>query len=177
MKIPKKIERSIAEHAKKWKNILTEQNPEVDRIVNELKESVKNQPKFNTKEEEIAYIIGTYTPMKILDLTLKAQWYDMIESGEKKEEYREIKTYWSKRLCCYGVSVGFCDLCRQKDCNIADRSDGNIEPRYTHVRFRYGYTKRTMLFKLNSISIGKGNPALGAPNHEVFILKLGERIK
>lgn len=177
MKIPKKIERSIAEHAKKWKNILTEQNPEVDRIVNELKESVKNQPKFNTKEEEIAYIIGTYTPMKILDLTLKAQWYDMIESGEKKEEYREIKTYWSKRLCCYGVSVGFCDLCRQKDCNIADRSDGNIEPRYTHVRFRYGYTKRTMLFKLNSISIGKGNPAWGAPNHEVFILKLGEKIK
>ena len=29
--------------------------------------------------------------MKILNLTLKAKWYDMIESGEKKEEYREIK--------------------------------------------------------------------------------------
>jgi len=29
--------------------------------------------------------------MKILDLPLKAKWYEMIESGNKKEEYREIK--------------------------------------------------------------------------------------
>ena len=32
--------------------------------------------------------------MKILDLPLKAKWYEMIESGNKKEEYREIKKYW-----------------------------------------------------------------------------------
>lgn len=32
--------------------------------------------------------------MKILDLPLKAKWYDMIESGVKPEEYREIKPYW-----------------------------------------------------------------------------------
>ena len=162
MKIPKKIERSIAEHAEKWKKILNEQNPEVDKIINEL------------KEEEIAYIIGEYVPMKILHLPLKAQWYDMIESGEKPEEYREITDYWPKRLCCYGMSGFFCDLCKQIDCNAADNDK---DKRYTHVRFRYGYTKRTMLFKLNSISIGKGNPAWGAPDYEVFILKLGERIK
>ena len=29
---------------------------------------------------------------------IKKQWYEMIESGEKTEEYREIKTYWWKRL-------------------------------------------------------------------------------
>lgn len=28
---------------------------------------------------------------KTLHLVLKSQWYDMIASGEKKEEYREIK--------------------------------------------------------------------------------------
>ncbi len=35
---------------------------------------------------------------RILHLTLKKKWYDMISSGEKKEEYREIKPYWEQRL-------------------------------------------------------------------------------
>ena len=37
---------------------------------------------------------------KTLDLVLKSKWYDMITSGEKREEYREIKTYWENRLMC-----------------------------------------------------------------------------
>ena len=37
----------------------------------------------------------------VLDLVLKKKWYDMIESGEKTEEYREIKPYWEKRLVDY----------------------------------------------------------------------------
>ena len=36
--------------------------------------------------------------MKTLNLTIKKQWFDMIASGEKKEEYREIKDYWTRRL-------------------------------------------------------------------------------
>lgn len=35
---------------------------------------------------------------RILKLTLKKKWYDMISSGEKREEYREIKPYWEQRL-------------------------------------------------------------------------------
>lgn len=35
--------------------------------------------------------------MKILELPLKKEWYDMIERGEKREEYREYKEYWFKR--------------------------------------------------------------------------------
>lgn len=35
--------------------------------------------------------------MKILRLNLKSCWYEMIERGEKKEEYREIKEYWKKK--------------------------------------------------------------------------------
>jgi hypothetical protein len=31
--------------------------------------------------------------MKTLNLVLKKKWYDMIESGEKTEEYRELKSY------------------------------------------------------------------------------------
>ena len=36
--------------------------------------------------------------MKILKLTLKKKWFDMIASGEKKEEYREIKPWIISRL-------------------------------------------------------------------------------
>ena len=100
--------------------------------------------------------------MKILDLPLKAKWYNMIESGEKQEEYRRIKSYWCKRLL----------KCEDKLIDgITIRTD------YTHVRFRYGYTKRTMLFELHEIDIDYGNPEWGAPENEmVFILKLGNRI-
>ena len=39
--------------------------------------------------------------MKILHLTLKKEWFDMILSGEKLEEYRDIKDYWTTRLVEY----------------------------------------------------------------------------
>lgn len=115
--------------------------------------------------------------MRILDLPLKAKWYEMIERGEKKEEYREIKPYWVKRLvpCTHGCANGHwsekyyrCVLnCKAVDVHI------NKYPHYTHVRFRYGYTKRTMLFELKKILIGKGKPEWGAPDRDVFILKIG----
>lgn len=34
-------------------------------------------------------------------LTLKKEWFYMILSGEKTEEYREIKPYWEKRFTNY----------------------------------------------------------------------------
>ena len=33
----------------------------------------------------------------MLILPIKKKWFDMIRSGEKKEEYREIKSYWTSR--------------------------------------------------------------------------------
>ena len=45
--------------------------------------------------------------MKILYLPLKKQWYEMIESGEKKEEYRLLKPYWEKRLLDYKKLVDY----------------------------------------------------------------------
>ena len=32
----------------------------------------------------------------MLTLPIKKKWFDMIKSGEKKEEYRERKEYYSK---------------------------------------------------------------------------------
>ena|SRR3989344_3803126 len=35
---------------------------------------------------------------KILHLTLKKKWFDLIISGKKKVENREVKPYWTKRF-------------------------------------------------------------------------------
>lgn len=126
----------------------------------------------------------------VLDLPLKKEWYNMIESGIKTEEYREIKPYWCNRLLfhyplgikCYEGhmfdSVTETDienpLCHSYKYLIQKYGTRG----YTHIRFRYGYTKRTMLFELKGITIGKGNTVWGAPeDKEVFILKIGDRIE
>ena len=36
---------------------------------------------------------------KTLHLVLKRKWWEMIESGEKKEEYRDFTPFYVKRLC------------------------------------------------------------------------------
>jgi hypothetical protein len=94
--------------------------------------------------------------MKILYLTLKRRWYDMIDSGEKLEEYRELKQYWEDRL---GEDV-----------------NGRF---HDAVEFRNGYHReaRRMKFAIDEIVVGPGNPEWGAePGKEYFVIKLGERI-
>lgn len=36
--------------------------------------------------------------MRILHLNLKGEYFDAIARGEKKEEYRLVNDYWTKRL-------------------------------------------------------------------------------
>ena len=96
--------------------------------------------------------------MKILYLPLKKKWYEMIEGGEKPEEYRENKPYWCKRLYKNG-----------------DRTIQEFKP-YTHVTFSYGYTKRRMTFEIKNILLSFGNIEWGAPSDKlVFTIKLGKR--
>ena len=114
--------------------------------------------------------------MKTLHLPLKAQWYEMIESGVKTEEYREIKPYWIKRLCDNWVGRDRFIDCMNNCCiNCIQTKLYNLY-KYNAVKFSYGYTKRTMTFEIESITIGKGNPEWGAPTEEVFIVKLGKRV-
>ena len=88
---------------------------------------------------------------KILHLPVKAKWYEMQESGEKPEEYREYNEYWYKRLI----------------------DSDSLRPKpYTHILLRYGYTKRFFIHRIDSITIGIGDPKWGAPiGREVFIIK------
>lgn len=151
------------------------------QIEREVDEEIERVQKI-LHDKQNPQLFQTMVNMKILDLPLKAKWYEMIESGNKKEEYREIKKYWIGRLAkCGGRNsyekTGF--YCKKAICfSCITRGNGFHPKEYTHVRFRFGYTKRTMLFELESITIGVGNTNWGAPDNEcVFILKLGKCIK
>lgn len=90
--------------------------------------------------------------MKTLKLVLKKKWYDMIASGEKKEEYREITDYWIKRIS---------------------------GKRYKFVTFYLGYAKNrpSMTFEMRTSLIGTGIPQWGAEiGKKYFVLRLGSRI-
>ena len=133
--------------------------------------------------------------MNALDLPLKKQYYLMIESGIKPDEYRGITPYWCNRLlgsCPLGIKNYwepvleriFEDISEYGErmpnsYNLQNLLVGQYGVRdYTHVRFRYGYTRRTMLFEIDHISIGLGNPDWGAPDGMmVFILKIGKRVQ
>ena len=120
--------------------------------------------------------------MKILDLSLTYHWFDEILSGRKKEEYREIKPFYQKRLMDSFNKKGFictnraCPICRWQTetyCQLCSPI------RYDAIRFHRGQGgKTTMLVLLESIRIGYGRPDWGAPDdHEVFIIKLGNIIQ
>ena len=86
----------------------------------------------------------------MLILPIKKKWYDMILSGEKKEEYREIKPYYTSRF------------------------PSSFESFY--VMFRNGYSKNSPSFiAVCTLSIGHGHPEWGAePNKKYYILHIVE---
>lgn len=93
--------------------------------------------------------------MKALHLTLTKKWFDMILSGEKIEEYREIKPYWTKRL---------------------ENEDGTLN-RPNVIRFTngYGHDKPAFEIECTWLRIGKGQPGWGAnPDNRYYVLHLGD---
>ena len=101
----------------------------------------------------------------------------MIESGVKREEYREIKPYWEKRftkLVPARYRAQWDECINKRDYSLFRHKV--IASTYKAVKFSFGYTKRTLTFEIDSITIGKGVPEWGAPNEEAFIIKLGNRI-
>ena len=90
--------------------------------------------------------------MNTLHLTINKKWFDMILSGKKTEEYREIKPYYILRL---------------------------IGRDYDNVVFRNGYARDapSLTIELKAIRFGTGKPEWGAePNKKYFVLYLGKII-
>ena len=105
-----------------------------------------------------------------LHLVLKGKWYDMIESGEKTEEYREMKQYWLKRIL--GVSTPSLPVLTLIALQISKQY------KFERVCFHRGYTNRTMIFEIKDISVGTGKAPWGAPiDKKVIIIKLGSKIQ
>lgn len=121
--------------------------------------------------------------MRILYLPLKKEWYEMIEAGIKKEEYREFNPFWQRRLLyCYPMfdmptDDGQCLHEGISGCAGCTAAMGPRFRRFDAVCFSYGYTRRRMIFECKGITIGQGRPEWGAPDHETFIIKLGNRIQ
>ena len=124
--------------------------------------------------------------MKTLDLVLKEKWYRMIESGEKTEEYREIKPYWVKRFCyktspSYPVPWVSMVLTSQNPEYLkrALKMRTMTLQGFTHVTFHLGYSKDrpSMTFALDKITIDKGKPEWGAEEGRLyFVIHLGPRL-
>ena len=124
--------------------------------------------------------------MKTLHLNLKKQWFDMILSGEKKEEYRDIKPFYIQRFLdsYFGYKVeydisGLSYLLREIG-DSKERFDKNVLYRYYDtITFSNGYSKNRRQFEieLKSIKVDEGKQEWGAePSVKYFVLKLGEII-
>lgn len=106
----------------------------------------------------------------------------MIESGVKTAEYREITAYWVPRLLEYADGSNIPRITANvlvSHPEILSLRLGQgviVFKHYTRIKFSYGYTKRTMTFECKGIAIGKGHKEWGAPDNNVFIIKLGKRI-
>ena len=105
----------------------------------------------NRKNIEIQRLeLMTKKDNKILHLTLKKKWFDMILSGEKKEEYRDVKQYWIDRL--------------------------KLSKQYDVIKFKNGYSKnaRQMVVEFKGCEIGSAvHEWSDGWQGQVFIIKLG----
>lgn len=98
----------------------------------------------------------------MLTLPIKKKWFDMILSGEKKEEYRELNDYYRIRFC--NLFPGF--------------EDSFVTPKIgaKPIVFRNGYRKDSPSFTaLCSFRIGTGKEEWGAePGEQYFVLTIHE---
>lgn len=101
----------------------------------------------------------------MLVLPIKKKWFDMIVSGEKKEEYRQIKSYWTSRFI--GKELDFEDLPKE----FLNHQNKNY---MITVIFKNGYRKDSPSIKCKcKLRIGSGKEEWGAiPRRECYILTI-----
>lgn len=122
-------------------------------------------------------VAGVGAAVRTLNLTLKKGWFDMILSGNKTEEYREIKPYWITRLVDTIFKYQSKEEFMKWYYNPPEKVTlQHLVNAYDTVTFKNGYSKdaRTMIVEFKSVEIGVGLYVMGAPNYPVFIIKLGK---
>ena len=95
----------------------------------------------------------------MLTLTIKKEWFDMICSGEKKEEYRDISQYYSRRFARY---LGWKTINGQK----------KKEEFFCRLRNGYDITSPSVVIRC-TVSRGYGRPEWGAePGKHYYVLSI-----
>lgn len=109
--------------------------------------------------------------MNTLHLTLKKQWFDMILSGEKKEEYRALSNYWCNR---------FCDKNWQSfEIEIFIHCLNYSKLNFKTIVFTNGYGKNKpqIVVEYAGIDVREGNLKWGAEfGTTYFVIKIGKII-
>lgn len=103
----------------------------------------------------------------MLVLPIKKQWFNKILSGEKKEEYREIKPYYTTRFL---KVLGFP---KEQQAMNEDDIKELLEKMETlknfDVVFRNGYSSKSpMITAKCSLSIGTGRTEWGAEDGVMY---------
>lgn len=90
----------------------------------------------------------------MLTLPIKKKWFELILSGEKTEEYREIKPYYTVRF----------------------RNCGLFSGKKVRIRFRNGYGANSPSFIADcTLGTGCGKPEWGAVSDiKYYILYIGD---
>ena len=73
MKLNKKTERLIKRRAAEFKKLYETPNPEVDKIISELRAEATKRPQNMSKEEEIAYIamhVGAIVEKRLMKIAI-----------------------------------------------------------------------------------------------------------
>lgn len=110
----------------------------------------------------------------MLTLPIKKKWFDMILSGEKKEEYREIKPYYDTRFANEFEYTGLRGEPWIDGMHQAIMENGSIQ--FIKVMFRNGYSRKSPSFVAYcGLTIREGKPEWGAePGEEYYVLKIHE---
>lgn len=91
-----------------------------------------------------------------LKVPIDKQYFDMIDSGIKLEEYRDIKKHWIQRICSSWIPKP-------------------IFRRFDTLTIINGYRKdsRRKTVKIGKIFIGEGKPEWGAvPGKKYFVIPI-----
>lgn len=110
----------------------------------------------------------------MLTLPIKKKWFDMILSGEKKEEYRDKTEYYETRFMNH---FGFI-LVDGKLYNRSLPEELRKDPKQPII-FRNGYSATSPSFTaICSLREGAGKPEWGAePGKEYYVLTIHEIIR
>lgn len=94
----------------------------------------------------------------MLTLPIKKKWFDLIVSGQKKEEYRLPTKYYESRFN-----------------NLWQSSPAGYEAE-RKIRFRNGYRSDSPTITVTvTLDFGEGRPEWGAePGQQYFILRIKE---